>query len=177
MNRRRFVQGGIAGIVILGTGGLLWPDSDKADAPLTIDASLRRLDDLMEKNIITLGDWNLAQILVHCAQSVEFSMTGFPEQKSALFKRTLGSAALAVFTARGAMAHSLNEPIPGAPLIAADEDIDYAYNRFQASMVAFKRHSGQLAQHFAYGSLTKPEYEKAHAMHFYNHLAEVSPTA
>ena len=44
---------------------------------------------------------------------------------------------------------------------------------FRTSMLAFEGFQGQLAPHFAYGSLTKAEYARAHAMHFYNHLDEI----
>jgi hypothetical protein len=38
-------------------------------------------------------DWSWAQTLVHCAQSIEYSMIGYPSGKSALFQRTVGTAA------------------------------------------------------------------------------------
>ena len=177
MNRRNFILFTVAGGAITGAGGLLLLGSDSSSELLTIDSSLRELDKLVGNQITTLGDWNLAQIFVHCAQSVEFSMSGFPEQNSAFFKSTIGPMAFAVFSARGEMAHSLSEGIPGASLINEDEDVSSAYRRFRDSMIAFKNYKGQLAPHFAYGDLTKKEYERAHAMHFYNHLAEIRVTA
>ena len=36
------------------------------------------------------GAFNLAQMLNHAAQSVEFSLRGFPELKSAVFRLTVG---------------------------------------------------------------------------------------
>ena len=146
------------------------------NSPLTIDACLQTLDDLTRENIMTLGKWNIAQILVHCAQSVEFSMSGFPDHKSALFKNTLGKLAYTAFSEKGEMIHVLNEPIPGAPLIEGSEDTANAYRRFRESMVRFRSYTGPLAQHFAYGNLTKQEYERAYAMHFYNHLSEIELT-
>lgn len=69
------------------------------------------------------------------------------------------------------------EAISGAPLIKESEDIAYAYERFRESMINFQSYDGRLAEHFAYGSLTKQEYERAHAMHFYNHLLEIELTS
>jgi len=177
MNRRKFLLGIIAGGAVVGTGGVAWLGVGSSKIPLTIDASLQALDKLMSENIMALGDWNLYQIFVHCAQSVEFSMSTFPEHKPALFKNTVGKLAFAVFSEKEEMTHGLSEVIPGAPLIEKSEDTVYAYKRFRESMVKFRSYGGPLAEHFAYGSLTKPEYERAHAMHFYNHLLEIKPTS
>ena len=43
---------------------------------------------------ISPRSWSWVQTVVHCAQSIEYSMTGFPQMKPALFQRTVGSAAM-----------------------------------------------------------------------------------
>jgi len=177
MDRRNFLLGVVVGGAVLATSGTVWLGSRSNSSSLTIDACLQSLDDLMNENIMTLGDWNLAHILVHCAQSVEFSMSEYPDHKPALFKNTVGKLAYAAFSAKGEMIHGLNEHIPGAPLIEESEDTANAYRRFRESMIRFRYYTGPLAQHFAYGKLTKLEYERAHAMHFYNHLLEVDFTS
>jgi hypothetical protein len=118
------------------------------------------------------GAWSLAQVLNHAAQSIEYSMNGFPESKSALFRATLGSAAFAVFDARGAMSHSLAEPIPGAPALAAADALPAAIGRASTALRAFEAHAGSLAPHFAYGTLDKAQYTRAHLMHLANHWSE-----
>jgi len=117
------------------------------------------------------GTWSLAQVLEHAAQSVEYSMTGFPQTKSPLFQSTLGSAAFAVFDARGAMSHSLAEPIPGAPRLGAT--LPSAIERLVEALKAFDTHPGPLHPHFAYGALGKAEYTRAHLMHLANHWTEI----
>ena len=173
MKRRSFLLGTLAAGATVGLAGFAWLSGGPEGEKLTIPAALQALDKLMESDVVTLGEWNLAQVFVHCAQSVEFSMQGFPEHKSDFFKATAGSMAFAVFSARGEMAHGLNEAIPGAPSLKLNADTHGAYQRFRESMLAFEEFQGQLAPHFAYGSLTKVEYERAHAMHFYNHLDEI----
>lgn len=173
MNRRHFLLGTIAGGAVLTSSGAAWLGSSSNDNPLTINACLQVLDDLMSESIVTTGEWNLGQILIHCAQSVEYSMSGFPEHKSDLFKSTAGKLGFTAFSAKGEMSHGLSEGIPGAPSIAKNENTIDAYTRFRESMIRFRDHNGPLAQHFAYGQLTKPEYERAHAMHFYNHCLEI----
>lgn len=115
--------------------------------------------------------WNWSQTLVHCAQSIEFSLVGFPAPKSALFQNTLGSAALAVFRWRGRMTHDLAEPIPGAPALDAQLAAELALARLNNAIQTFMHSNGPLKPHFAYGALDKADYEAAHAMHVANHLS------
>ena len=117
--------------------------------------------------------WPLAQVLEHLAQSVAFSVDGFPQPKSELFQRTLGSAAFAVFKWRGAMGHGLTEPIPGAPalkLLTVAEGVQ----TLKAALLRFDSHTGALKPHFAYGSLNKPDYALAHALHVQNHAERIA---
>lgn len=135
----------------------------------------RTLAALKDKAPRTTGTWDLAQVLHHAAQSVEYSLTGFPQPKPAWFRATAGSAAFAVFSARGRMSHGLAEPIPGAPAIAAGQPLAAAIDHLVAALQAFDAHSGPLAPHFAYGALDKPAYARAHLMHLANHWDEVAP--
>ncbi|MEK8046419.1 DUF1569 domain-containing protein [Ideonella margarita] len=114
---------------------------------------------------------NWAQTLTHCAQSIEFSMTGFPKPKSALFQRTVGSAAFQVFAWRGRMSHDLAEPIPGAPELDPAQAVADAQARLRRAVDAFEQWTHPLQPHFAYGELSKPQFEQAHAMHLAQHLS------
>jgi hypothetical protein len=120
--------------------------------------------------------WSLAMMLEHAAQSVEYSLRGFPAPKSAAFQATVGAAAFAVFDARGRMSHALDEPIPGAPALAADAPLPAAIERLLAVLRAFEAHTGVLAPHFAYGALDKAQYTRAHLMHLANHWEQVQRT-
>lgn len=138
----------------------------------TLDLALDELSRLAAASTLTTQTpWNWGQTLTHLAQSIEYSMSGFPQAKSALFQRTLGSAALGVFAWRGHMSHPLDDPIPGAPALEANADVAMALARLQAAAQAFQTHSGPLQPHFAYGDLGKARYEQAHAMHIANHLS------
>jgi hypothetical protein len=121
--------------------------------------------------------WNWGQTLHHLAQSIEYSIAGFPEPKSALFQRTVGSAAFNVFAWRGRMSHPLDDPIPGAPSLGAGDDAAAALARLQAAMQTFAQHTGPLMPHFAYGALDKADYEQAHAMHLANHFSAFEVSA
>lgn len=121
--------------------------------------------------------WSWAQTLVHAAQSIEYSMTGFPQPRSALFQATLGAAAFAVFRWRGRMTHDRTEPIPGAPALVADLDAAQALARLKSAMSAFQRWQGPLKPHFAYGALDHADYTRAHAMHLADHLSQFDARA
>jgi hypothetical protein len=116
--------------------------------------------------------WDLAHTLHHLAQSVEYSMRGFPDLKPAWFRATLGRAAFAVFDARGRMSHGLTEPIPGAPAIDDGQPLHAAVARLLQALDAFAAHGGELRPHFAYGPLDKPAYTRAHLMHLADHWAQ-----
>jgi Protein of unknown function (DUF1569) len=120
------------------------------------------------------GAWSMAQMLEHAAQSVEYSMAGFPQMKSGVFRGTVGAAAFAVFDARGKMSHPLDEPIPGAPALGADAALPAAIERAMKALRDFEAHTGVLKPHFAYGALDKAQYTRAHLMHLANHWNEVS---
>ena len=83
----------------------------------SLPAALAMLQSLKDKPPKATGAWDLPQVLIHAAQSVEYSLAGFPQPKAAWFRATVGPMAFAVFSARGRMSHSLSEPIPGAPAL------------------------------------------------------------
>lgn len=143
----------------------------------TIDQAVGALQALPLASARATGAWTLPQVLVHLAQSVEFSMVGFPEMKPAIFRATLGRAAFAVFDARGAMSHPLDQPIPGAAALAEERDLPAARARLVAALQAFQSHTGPLQPHFAYGELDPAAYARAHLMHLGQHWSEIQLAA
>ncbi len=170
-------------IALLGLGAVavgapvLWvasrPAALQSPAFGSTEGALRTLAALKTQAPRTTGAWDLARVLHHAAQSVEYSLLGFPSLNAPWFRATVGPAAATVFSARGRMSHSLTEPIPGAPDIAQGQPLDAAADRAMAALQAFERHTGTLHPHFAYGALSKDDYRRAHLMHFANHWQEV----
>lgn len=133
---------------------------------------VERLASAAVEPLLPATAWNWSQTLEHCAQSIEFSLQGFPAPKSALFQNTLGAAAFNVFALRGRMSHNLAEPIPGAPALdVSAPDASAALARLRKAVQDFAAHAGPLQPHFAYGALSRAQYEQAHAMHLANHLS------
>ena len=174
--RRRFVVSSAGTSAALASGGLAGCQANAMnDRQLHFNSLAEAEQELgrlaQAKELVSTATWGWAQTLVHCAQSIEYSMSGFPESKSKLFQRTLGSAAIAAFSWRGRMTHDLAEPIPGAPALDPKAGPAQAADRLRASMLSFANWSQPLRPHFAYGEMSKQQYELAHAMHVANHLS------
>ncbi|TGM35822.1 DUF1569 domain-containing protein [Leptospira biflexa] len=117
------------------------------------------------------GNWSFGKVLSHCAQSIEFSIQGYPEMKSSLFRGSVGKIAFSVFAFKNKMNHGLEEPIPGAEEI--NNQIEWklgAKRLIQAIELFSKTSESSLRPHFAYGELTKEEYDLAHTLHIKNHM-------
>lgn len=120
------------------------------------------------------GEWSVYQNLIHCAQSIEYSLTGYPEHRSWLFKNTIGTIVFNKFDGQGYMTHNLSAPIPQAPEIVKEGDLKEAIQRLKKSIEDFDNFSGELADHFAYGKLTKEDYATAHTLHLADHFSVIS---
>ena len=147
-----------------------------ADTPKvqSLDDALRWLDRLGKiPSARTSGAWPLVGVLDHLGQSIEMSMTGYPELKSALFQSTAGAAAFAVFKWRGRMSHSLDEAIPGAPALVTQGDWKISAQRLRTAINSYNAFKGELKPHFAYGVLSKSEFALAHSFHIANHQDEI----
>lgn len=172
MNRRMFTRYLVSGAFLgVAGGGYYWLNAPRDQSALGVDLMLDRLDDLSKSPLETTGSWDAARTFNHLAQSVEFSMSGFPEQKSPLFQNTVGKLAYKVFNARGAMSHGLDEAIPGE-VVTGDVQTGDALLRLKNSLLAFKSYDAEMKPHFAYGALDKDDYAIAHVLHINNHLEE-----
>lgn len=171
MKRRRFIAlsgaaaaGLVAGGVALRRASLPTPELGKL---------IEQLNALRGETLGATGAWSPAMIFTHLAQSVDYSISGYPEMKPALFRQTIGGAAFLAFSTAGAMRHNLAEVIPGAPTLVQGGSSDAALDRLVASLLRFEAHAAELKPHFAYGDLGKDDYRAAHIFHVRNHLDEI----
>lgn len=170
MKRRQVMAAAVAVPLLAGCEPA--PVQGLADWPAAL-AALERLG----PDWVNGTDWDLARVLHHLAQSIEYSMQGFPQLNSAAFRATVGPTALAYFNWRGRMQHGLTEPIPGAPPLANGQPVASAVQRLRTAMQAFDAHTGALHPHFAYGPLDKPAYRRAHLLHLADHWTAITPPA
>jgi len=166
MNRREL----LLATTLLTTGGMSMADTPKVQS---LADAMRWLDKLDKASKLTMtGKWQTVAVLEHLSQSIEMSLDGFPQPKSAVFQNTAGSAAFAFFKWRGKMSHGLDEPIPGAAALTMQGDWKPAAQRLRAAIMRFDAHTGALKPHFAYGTLSKTDFALAHAFHIANHQDE-----
>jgi Protein of unknown function (DUF1569) len=159
------------------TAAASWGVFAMADTPKvqSLDEAMKWLDKLDKAaSVKTTGAWPMIAVLEHLAQSIEYSMTGFPAPKSALFQSTAGAAAFTFFKWRGQMSHGLAEPIPGAAALTQQGDWKLASARLRNAITRFNAYEGKLMPHFAYGNLSKPEFTLAHSFHIANHQDEIT---
>jgi hypothetical protein len=114
--------------------------------------------------------------LAHCAQSIEFCVTGYPQLRSWLFRHTLGKIGKAKFLRAGVMTHDTNAPSLGAPT-PEEKTVEAAVARLRRSIETFRAHTGEYKPHLAYGKCTRDELEKLQAMHVANHLDVLTASA
>jgi len=160
------------GIVSAIGGGYHWISKERDHADLALELLMERLDALALDSIETTGTWEVARTFNHLAQSVEFSMTGYPVMKSKFFRNSVGRLAFSVFQANGRMTHGLDEEIPGEIVNPDNTSPAQARIRLIKSLEKFSAYEETLRPHFAYGGLNKDQYALAHAMHVNNHLEE-----
>lgn len=170
MNRRQVLTLGAIGSVAALGGRWALSTGEQAWA-LSIDGAQGLLRTLEGKSLISLKDWSPAEVFNHCAQSIEYSISGYPELKPGWFRSSIGPLAFSVFAARGAMRHPLNEAIPGAAALAEPASQAQALKRLQQAFSDFSAYTGELQPHFAYGALDHADYAQAHVMHLYNHMS------
>lgn len=171
MRRRTLLKGAaLTSAAALGAGYWALPTGPQP-AVVSLQGARQVLADLQGKTLQSVRGWSPSQVFNHCAQSIDYSIDGYPELKPAWFRHSLGPAAFAVFSARGAMRHPLDEVIPGAAPLHEPSSQDQALQRLQMAFERFASHAGELQPHFAYGALSHAEYGQAHVMHLYNHLS------
>ncbi len=139
----------------------------------TTQQSLEALDRLERARAVRAREgWSPGRVLAHCAQSIECSLSGYPQPRSALFQATAGRIAMRLFLARGSFQHDIEAAIPSAP-DCGEPTLAEGLARMRAALSAFSAAPAPLAPHFAYGAASHAQYEALHAMHLTDHLAHL----
>jgi hypothetical protein len=175
MQRRTVLKGAaLGGVAVLGAGFWALPTGD-APVGVSLDAAQQLLAGLVDQPLVSLKGWTPTEVFNHCAQSIEYSLSGYPALKPGWFRSSVGPLAFSVFAARGAMRHPLTEAIPGAAPLSAPATQAQALQRLQQAFADFAAYQGELQPHFAYGVLSHTDYAQAHVLHLYNHMSLIRP--
>ena len=129
--------------------------------------------DILERTqfVETTGVWSYYQILKHCTDHIEFSMTGFPYTYSPFLRKTVGKYLLSRLLERGYM---LPDGYNGQLETARIEGDDrLALSQLKAAIHSFRKFNKDFAIHPLYDTMDKPTWEKFHSIHIANHLSFV----
>ena len=178
MSRKRFLKLSLgtmvaAGFGVTATGCEVQPRGRNLMFT-SLDDALAELD-LIEQNppVEMQQEWTLYKVLVHLAQSCEYSMTGYPEQYSPLVQ-SIGKLMFNNYKAAGFMSHNLTDPVPGAPDIPDTGDLPSAFQRLRNAISDFQNFTSATFPHFAYGDLSYDDWELAHAFHMADHFSSLT---
>lgn len=168
-NRRTFLRASLFTVGGLAVGGVAV--KQLADQRQVSLAALKdELNAMNWEGLKNGGSWNTSQVLQHLAQSIDYSMDGYPQMKPEWFRLSAGAAAFNVFGAMGKMRHPLDQEIPGAAPLLLQLPVADALAQLNLAIDRFLQNSAPLKPHFAYGDLTQQQYEIAHWLHIRNHL-------
>jgi hypothetical protein len=142
--------------------------------PVTLDSVRPLVDAVLAKGPTRLGPLAAGRALVHCAQSLELAVSGFPRLKPRLFRATVGPLAASIFLARDRLSHELTAMIPGAEVISDDVPLAEAGRRLLTAIDAFQAAAarGSLHPHFAYGAQSPERMGRLQALHVLDHLRD-----
>ncbi len=123
----------------------------------------------------TTGNWSLAQICRHLADSVNGSIDGFGVRRHRIMRRFFGRMALRNVFREGVLGDGFTvteslTPPPDADLEESIEDLRRAIERYRA-------HIGPVRFHPFFGTLTRPEWDRLHRIHCAHHLRHAVPDA
>ena len=171
MNKRLFLKTALVSVTGLAAVSVA-TRATRDNSVLSLDAANQRIDKAYQLAKDSRISARCARDFVHCAQSIEYAMTGYPEHKSPWFKATVGSLAFHAFSLAGRMHHDVYAPIPGAPEVLPAPDLDLAYQRLVSALHSLAIYPEPPHPHFAYGELTHQQTLLAQIMHINNHLEE-----
>lgn len=139
-----------------------------------LDEALAELDKIAAKHNVQTVNWSAYRIFQHCAQTIEYSMTGYPQQKPKWLQWTIGKLAIFKFLKQGYMSHDLAAPVPGSPALQTEGTTAEGIAILETAIAKFKAFDKPLQPHLFFGTLTKEEYNQYFAMHIADHLSELS---
>lgn len=119
----------------------------------------------------TTGVWSYYQILRHCTEHIQFSMTHFPYTYNPFLRKTVGKYLLARILERGYM---MPDGYSGEiETVRIEGDDKVALMQLKKAIYAFRKFNREFAIHPLYDVMDKPTWERFHSIHIANHLSFV----
>lgn len=120
----------------------------------------------------TTGNWSLAQICRHLADSLAGSMDGFGVDNHRVMRWLMGRRAFRSLLTDGlAAGFTVSEKLNPPPNLNRDEMIEMLAGAIERYMA----HTGALHFHPFFGHLTREEWDRLHLIHCAHHLSYAIP--
>ena len=120
----------------------------------------------------TTGNWTLAQICKHLADSVNGSIDGFDLRQHRI-KRTLFKRPLLWYTFRWGIPREYTvDPALTPP---REIDIEAALTELTSAIERYTAHNGPLQAHPLFGKMPRATWDRVHLFHCAHHLSFVIP--
>jgi hypothetical protein len=149
-------------------------DARRALAFASLDEVMPEVERLLRGHA-TVGNWSLGQICSHLAQSLQFTIDGFPRevQQPWIIRATVGRFLLWRILRSGRFLEGVRMPVkyqpkPGTDAGAEAESLRAALGRLAA-------HTGPLADLPFRGPLSRDVWERFHCIHCAHHLRFAIP--
>ena len=121
----------------------------------------------------TVGRWSLAQICNHLAQTLIYSIEGFPDRAPWLLRRTFGAFAKRHVLATGVIREGGKLPERYLPRPGLDDRAEA--EALRGALHLYSAHPGPLADHPLFGPLDRAEWTRIHCVHSAHHLSFAHP--
>ena len=121
----------------------------------------------------TVGQWTLAQVCRHLADTINGSMDGFDLRRHR-FKRYFLSKRLLRYTYR----HGITPGYTVDPRLTPPENVNLgeAMPALERAIERYRTYRGQLRPHPLFGELSREMWDRLHCFHSAHHLSFVIPT-
>jgi Protein of unknown function (DUF1569) len=121
----------------------------------------------------TVGNWSLGQVCNHLSAGIILSVDGYPMKAPWIIRKTIGPIVRGRILKSGRIPDGIKlrkdfEPRPQLDARAEAEAL-------RAAIQGFGAHAGPMAEHPFFGSLTRENWERLHAIHAAHHLGFVLP--
>src|SRR4051812_23807270 len=140
----------------------------------SLDEVMPEVDRLLEGHTTT-GRWSLGQICSHLSTAMQYTVEGFPEQAPWLLRRTVGPVAKRQVLGSGVMPEGVKLPEKYLPKPGLDPRAEA--EALRASLRYYLAHTGPLQDHPLFGSMSRDEWDRYHAIHCAHHLSFARPHA
>jgi Protein of unknown function (DUF1569) len=144
--------------------------------PLTFDTLDRVMPDVdrLMAGHTTVGNWTLGQICNHLTIGLIGSIDGMDLRVPWVLRKLVAPLVLRRILSAGSMGEGVK--VPPALLPKSEVDDRAEVEALRAALQMFAAHSGPMAAHPFFGTLTRVQHERLSCIHCAHHLSFAIPT-